>query len=203
MKIETINQKINEEISINDQLRHLYLNKNIQEARDLIKKKEQYIDFGKDCSFIEFASLCHHWKYKNQEIEELNFLIGIAEKTNQMNKIKPSVVHNILLSAIYYNNWKLIDWCTKKQKICTIHIDYENYSILRQCLPKNGNPKKLEILLYLIQKLDVKKNKEIIRILKKTKKTEYLQYFDAVESYQDLTKKLSSNNSKNMNKLKV
>ena len=203
MKIEATNKKINEEISINDQLRHLYLNKNIQGARDLIEKEEQNIDFGKDNSFIEFAALCHNWKNKNQEIEELDFLISIAEKTNQVDKIKPSVVHNILLTAIYYNNWKLIDWCTKKQKICTIHLEYENYSLLRQCFSKNGNPKKLEILLYFIQELGIKKNKEIIRILKKMKKTKYLKYFDAIESYQNLIEKLPSNNRIKNTKIKV
>jgi hypothetical protein len=149
-------QKSKEEINnIHYQIRHLYINKNIEEAKELLLKEEKYIDVGfKNGSFLEFAATN---KDERKAIETLNFLIDLAKKNNQLKNIKSETIHNILLAAIFYNHLNVVKWCIKEQKICEIDFSYANYGIIKNCCTKKESKQKLEILIYFITDANLKK----------------------------------------------
>lgn len=194
-------QKSKEEINhIHEKIKQLYINKNIEEAKELLLKEEKYIDIGfKNGSFLEFAAI---HKDERKAVENLNFLINLAKKNNQLKNLKNETIHNILLTAIICNQLNVVKWCVKEQKICEIDFSYDNYGIIKNCCPKNENKKKLEILIYLITDANLKKNKEIENILKKQNKLDYLEYFEKYEYYQQIEKKLSNHTTKSK-KIKI
>lgn len=189
---------------INAHLRNLYMNKEITKAHEIFDSKWcSYIDLSyKEGSILEFCALLPDFKKTGFPIEELKFLIGKIEEKNLNRDLFKNAIHNILLTAVSYNNIDMIVYITKEQKICDIDFSYADCAIINNCFPKNNNPTKKEILKYFIIEGNLKNTPEIEASLKKNKRTDILKTFEKIKFYQDLSKKLDGNKEKDK-KLKI
>lgn len=184
---EEIKQKINEKI------RHLYMNKDVESVHKIFNSKwESEIDLNyKEGSFLEFAGLLYSNKESNP-IKELKFLIEKIENRNIDKNLFKQCIHNILLTAINFNNLNLIKYIIKEQKLVEIDFSYNNYSIVTNCLPKNNSLVKKDILNYFIIEGELRLNDELEKVLKKFKKKDIIDDLKKIEFYNQLSSKITN-----------
>lgn len=183
---------------VNTHLKFLYLNKEVTKVHEIFNSEwSSYIDLSyEDGIILEFCGLLPDYKKTGYPIEELKFLVNQIEKQGQDKNLFKKAIHNILLSAVFYNNIKMINYITKEQKISEIDFSYGDGEIINNCFPKNNNPIKKEIMNYFILECNLKKTPEIESVLKKNKKKKILKVFEKISFYQELNEKLPKNENK-------
>lgn len=176
---------------VSEKVRQLYMNNQISEVHKILNSKwEQYIDLEfKEGSILEFCALTKDYHKTGKPIEELKILVNLVEKQNLSKDIFKKVIHNILLTAVSYNNIKMIVYLTKEQKVCEIDFSYENCAILNNCFSKNNNMTKKDILNYFIIECNLRKTPEIEIILKEKKRKDIIEVLDKVDNYQKMSHK--------------
>lgn len=183
---------------VSEKVRMLYMNNQVSEVKKILNSKfEQYVDLEfKQGSILEFCALMKDYKKTGQPIEELKVLTGLIEKQNLNKDIFKKAMHNILLTAVSYNNINMIVYITKEQKICEIDFSYENCAILKNCFPKNNNALKKDILNYFIIECNLRKTPEIENILKENKRKDIIEVLDKVDTYQKMNRKYPEKDNK-------
>lgn len=187
---------------INEKIKNLYMNKDVDNVHKIFNSKwKNEIDLSyKSGSFLEFAGLLYPGK-ENKNIKELKFLIEKIEEENLKSDLFFNAIHNILLSAINFNNINLIKYVIKEQKIVNIDFSYNNYCIVTSCLPKNNSVIKKDILNYFIIEGELRLNNDLEKVLRKNKRQDVIDELKKIEFYNQLNSKISSSNITKRNKI--
>jgi len=187
---------------INEKIKNLYMNKDVDSVHKIFNSKwKNEIDLSyKSGSFLEFAGLLYPGK-ENKNIKELKFLIEKIEEENLKSDLFFNAIHNILLSAINFNNINLIKYVIKEQKIVNIDFSYNNYCIVTSCLPKNNSVIKKDILNYFIIEGELRLNNDLEKVLRKNKRQDVIDELKKIEFYNQLNSKISSSNITKRNKI--
>lgn len=190
-KEELINQ-------VSEKVRLLYMNSQLSEIEQIFNSKfEQYIDLEfKEGSIVEFCALMKDYKKTGQPIEELKKLVSLIEQQSLNKDIFKKPIHNILLTAVSFNNINMIVYITKEQKICEVDFSYAECAIINNCFPKNNNSTKKDILNYFIIECDLRKTPEIEKILKEKKRKDIIEVLDKVDTYQKMNQKYPDKDNK-------
>lgn len=181
---------------INEKIRHLYMNKDVDSVHKIFNSKwESEIDLSyKEGVFLEFAGLLYPGK-ENNNIKEIKYLIEKIEEKNIDKNLFKTAMHNILLNAINFNNMSLIKYVIKEQTLVDIDFSYHDYCIVTNCLPKNNSLIKKDILNYFIIEGELRLNSDLEKILKKVKKTDVIDNLKKIDFYNQLNTKIGDNNS--------
>jgi hypothetical protein len=189
---------------INYQLKHLYMNSEPEKAKQIFNSKwSSYIDLSyKEGSILEFCAIMREKNNSGKTIKELKFLISKIEEERLNPDLFKKAIHNILLTAVFYNNMKMIVYITKEQKLCNIDFTYAECAILNNCFPKNNSSAKKDIVKYFIMECGLRITPKIEKILEKKKRTDILTIFEKISFYQLLSQKIPESKSKDK-KLKI